>query len=115
VYRCLDLGADPGKPATAVYDWLAGGGELPLHACRNDLEPTVVAGWPIVARRLSALRAPAPLLAMVSGSGGTVFAVYQSEERARAESERVEQFRPIVAPLLGRAQSALRPRAVEGE
>jgi 4-diphosphocytidyl-2-C-methyl-D-erythritol kinase len=115
VYRLLDLGAIPRRSAAAVYDWLAGGGELPLSACRNDLEPTVIAFSPTVGIRLAALRATAPLLAMVSGSGGTVFAVYQGEEKARAEAGRLALYRPIVAPLLGREQSALRPGIVEGE
>ena len=115
VYRRLELEATPRRPAAAVYDWLADGGELPLFACRNDLEPTVVAGWPMVGSRLAALRASAPPLAMVSGSGGTVFAVYRSEDRALAEAERVARFRPIVAPLLDRARSALQPWVVEGE
>jgi 4-diphosphocytidyl-2-C-methyl-D-erythritol kinase len=115
VYRRLDLGTDPRRPVRAVYDWLAGGGELPLSACRNDLEPTVVAFWPMVGSRLAALRETSPLLAMVSGSGGTAFAVYRSEARARAEAERLALYGPIVAPFLGREQSALRPGAVEGE
>jgi len=114
VYRRLDLGSRSRGPATAVYDWLEGGGDLPLSACRNDLEATVVAGWPKVGSRLEALRATDPLLATVSGSGGTVFAVYADEGRAITEAARLTAYRPIVAPLLGRARSVLRPTTVEG-
>lgn len=114
VYRRLDLERLQWRPAAAVYDWLANGGELPLTACRNDLETTVVAGWPEVGSRLDALRATAPLLAQVSGSGGTVFAVYTDEARAIAEAERLQAYGAIAAPLLDRASSGLRPVVVEG-
>ena len=113
VYRNLRVGSWSASPATAVYDWVADGGDLPLFACRNDLEPTVVAGWPKVGSRLEVLRATDPLLATVSGSGGTVFAVYAGEDRAIAEAARLTTHRPIVAPLLDRARAELRPAAVE--
>lgn len=114
VYRRLELTSQRREPARPVYDWLAGGGELPLAACRNDLEPTVAAFWPGVARRLAALRASTSRLAMVSGSGGTVFAVCPDEEEARAEAGRLAAWRPLVAPLLGRERSVLRPTRREG-
>jgi 4-diphosphocytidyl-2-C-methyl-D-erythritol kinase len=114
VYKRLELGSGVRGTATAVYDWLAKGGEVPVSAFRNDLETTVIAFWPKVRSRLDALRATGPLLAMVSGSGGTVFAVYADEAGARAEAARLAGFSPIVAPLLSRERSSLRPSALEG-
>jgi 4-diphosphocytidyl-2-C-methyl-D-erythritol kinase len=113
VYGALGRGPVGKIAASAVYDWVAGGGELPLSACRNDLEPTVVARWPSVGAKLEALRATDPRLALVSGSGGTVFGVYPTEVRAREAGESVARFRPLVAPLLSREGSLLRPSAVE--
>jgi 4-diphosphocytidyl-2-C-methyl-D-erythritol kinase len=113
VYASLGLGPLGEVAESAVYDWSAGGGTLPLSACRNDLEPAVVVRWPLVRTRLEALRRTDPLLAMVSGSGGTVFAVYPSEARARDEAERLGSYRPLVAPLLSRERSRLRPLVVE--
>ncbi len=113
VYVSLGLGPVGEVAESAVYDWSAGGGALPLSACRNDLEPAVVVRWPAVRTRLEALRRTDPLLAMVSGSGGTVFSVYPGEARARDEAERLGSYRPLVAPLLSRERSLLRPVVVE--
>lgn len=113
VYSSLGLGPVGVVSASAVYDEIAAGGELRLSACRNDLEAKVAARWPGVADRLAALRATKPLLAMLSGSGGTAFAVYPDEERALGEAGRLSTFRPLVAPLLSRERSLLRPFVVE--
>ncbi len=113
VYTLLGFGPAGVASRSPVYDWIAAGGALPLSACRNDLEATVVARWPEVAVRLAALRATNPLLAMLSGSGGTVFAVYPDEGRARSEAERLTAYRPLVAPVLSREGSLLRPLVVE--
>ncbi len=83
-----------------VYDWVVDGGELPLGECRNDLEPTVAEGWPWVAARLELLRRGGPLLATVSGSGGTVFALHASEAAARRAARDLEAVQPLVVPLL---------------
>lgn len=113
VYGLLRGGTAGGARDPAVYDWCAGGGELPLASCRNDLGATVAAGWPWVAQSLRELEATNPLLAMVSGSGGTVFAVYPSETRARGEAARLACHGPLVAPLLSRASSRLTAAVVE--
>lgn len=114
VYSALEVGTLRRSPSATVYDWITGGGELPLSACRNDLEPTVVARWPAVGRRLEAIRGTDQLLAMLSGSGGTVFAVYPDEARAHRAASRLGPYGPLVAPLLGRALSLLRPSVLEG-
>jgi 4-diphosphocytidyl-2C-methyl-D-erythritol kinase len=109
VYRRLrpaDIGRGGAEP---VYDWLAGGGELPLSALRNDLEGAVTAGWPWVGERLVAVRSAGASVALVSGSGGTVFGLWSDELGARDGAARCEPFAPVVAPLLGRDRSLLQP------
>lgn len=113
VYRGLDGSALDVEGASEIYRWVAAGGELPLGGCRNDLQPTVVKRWPEVGRRLERVDATQPLLAMLSGSGGTVFGLYQDEARARQAAGTLGSFRPMVAPLLTRAASLLRPSAME--
>ncbi|MGR3838633.1 MAG: 4-(cytidine 5'-diphospho)-2-C-methyl-D-erythritol kinase [Cognatishimia sp.] len=54
--------------ATALADW--------LNAQRNDLEPPARALAPEIAEVLAALRSTDPLIARMSGSGATCFALY---------------------------------------
>ncbi|EQB07277.1 4-diphosphocytidyl-2C-methyl-D-erythritol kinase [Novosphingobium lindaniclasticum LE124] len=49
-------------------------------AGRNDLEAPAIAICPVIADVLAALRATAPFLARMSGSGATCFALYESQE-----------------------------------
>lgn len=114
VYRALPERPVDGKVESAVYHWVVSGGELPLSACRNDLQPTVVERWPSVRAALGAVTAMSPLLAMVSGSGGTVFGLFSGEVKARLAEISLLEFGPLVAPLLSRAGSALTP-LVTGE
>jgi 4-diphosphocytidyl-2-C-methyl-D-erythritol kinase len=109
VYAALGAPALRAATASAVSAWVVGGGALPLAACRNDLEPTVIRIREDVAERLVALRVGQPLLAQVSGSGGTVFALYTHEAEARECGERLAAYCPIVVPLLRRSDSALLP------
>lgn len=109
VYGLLDGASALRGPAVEVDFWLQRGGELPLAALRNDLEPTVVAGWPPVRDRLESVGRAGAMLAMVSGSGGTVFGVYSDEASAQAGAARCAPLRALVAPLLGRERSRLRP------
>ena len=113
VYRHVDGTAlDAGGP-TEIYQWVAAGGAFPLGSCRNDLQPTVLARWPEVGRRLKSVRATQPLLGLVSGSGGTVFGLFDDEERARHAAGEVGAADAIVAPLLSRDASLLRPSVME--
>jgi 4-diphosphocytidyl-2-C-methyl-D-erythritol kinase len=114
VYRALPAAPAGDASLAGVYDWIVAGGGFPVMACRNDLEPTVAARWPGVARRLAAIRASGPLLALLSGSGGTVFGLFQNEEAARREAATLAAFDPLIAPLLSRHASLLRPSAEEG-
>jgi 4-diphosphocytidyl-2C-methyl-D-erythritol kinase len=113
VYGRLGLDGSRAETGQGVYDAAAAGLGVPLDRCRNDLEPVVAAHWPDVAERLSALRTGAPLAVMLSGSGGTVFAVHAEESDARAQAETLRARRPLVAPVLSRAQSTLRPLVTE--
>lgn len=109
------LGAPPlhQAPPSPIYDWVRQGGELPLNYCRNDLEPAVMEQFPDVGGRLEALLCEHPKLAMLSGSGGTVFALFEDETRARVCAARCAVRSVLVAPLLGREASLLRPLAEE--
>ena len=113
VYRALDASLLDGEAGSEIYRWVIEGGELPLGSCRNDLQPTVVKRWPEVGRRLERVNDTQPLLSMLSGSGGTVFGLYQNEARARQAAGAMAALRPIVAPLLTRAESLPRPLATE--
>lgn len=109
VYRRLDAGGVDAGPVPEVYRWVATGGRLPLSACRNDLEPVVVEGWPEVGRRLGAMQATDALLARVSGSGGTVFGLFADEVAASRAARALKAWHPVVAPLLTRETSVVRP------
>ena len=92
VYRGYDEAGAPGKADPPV--WPA---DLPtieaaaafLAGCRNDLEAPAIALQPAIAEVLEALRTrPETLLARMSGSGATCFAVC-ADERDRGELARV--------------------------
>lgn len=109
VYAALaapPLGAPPPSP---LYDWLRQGGEFPFAACRNDLESVVVEQFPQVRERLAALAAEGPKLAMLSGSGGSVFALFETEGEAQACAGRLAGRGAIAAPILARQASLLNP------
>lgn len=109
------LGAPPlrGAPPSPVYDWIRHGGELPLAACRNDLEPVVLEQFSDVRERLGALLAEQPRLAMLSGSGGTVFALFDDEEGARRCAGRLAGLGALAAAVLTREASLLQPSVEE--
>lgn len=113
VYRALPARALDGQPAHEVYEWVASGGELPIHACRNDLQPTVLERWPAVAGRLQRVEETGPRLAMVSGSGGTVFGLYGEEDTALDAALVLADLEPIVAPVLQRDAARLQPSVGE--
>ncbi|MFN2461460.1 MAG: 4-(cytidine 5'-diphospho)-2-C-methyl-D-erythritol kinase [Candidatus Velthaea sp.] len=68
-----------------------------LAAASNDFEPTVCAAYPAVSAALAALRDAGAAHAMLSGSGGTCFALCADETSARALCARV--VRPPGAQL----------------
>lgn len=107
VYAALHAPPLAEPPQSAIAAWVGTGGALPLAACRNDLEPVVARMRSDVPERLALLRAGRPPLAQLTGSGGTVFALYTDEREACACAAAVADQRPLVAPLLSRRESAL--------
>lgn len=66
-----------------------------LSRCRNDLEAPAVALTPAIGDVLATLRdEPETLLARVSGSGATCFALCASDFEAESLAERLERMRP---------------------
>lgn len=111
VYRAYDAGpartADrPDAPSdwslSGVIDWLA--------AQRNDLQPPAVALEPQIGEALAATAAlPGVRLTRMSGSGATVFALFNDAEAARRAGETLRRARPgwwIVPARLGGAGAA---------
>lgn len=76
-----------------------------LHAQRNDLEPAAIAVAPVIAACKAALAAlPGCLLARMSGSGATCFALFDDEGAARAAADTLHSAHPdwwIAATRLG--------------
>lgn len=113
VYRALPPRRLDGRLESAVYEWVVSGGELPLADCRNDLQPTVLERWPAIAGRLERVRRTSPRLAMVSGSGGTVFGLFAERTEAEAAAVTLGDLRPVVAPVLRRVEAHLQPASGE--
>lgn len=105
VYAALDAGPVRAWGDSPIRRFQQGVGGFPFAVCRNDLEPAVVAAFPWVAERLGALRETGPLLAMVAGSGATVFALYEERQLAEDVRRRLALPGAVVAPLLPRVAS----------
>ncbi|MCU0291973.1 MAG: 4-(cytidine 5'-diphospho)-2-C-methyl-D-erythritol kinase [Thermoanaerobaculaceae bacterium] len=114
VYRALEPRELDGRLGSAVYEWVVSGGELPVGSCRNDLQSTVLERWPAIAGRLERVSRTGPLLAMVSGSGGTVYGLFAQEAQALRAARALEDLAPVAVPLLGRAHALLHPSVEEG-
>jgi 4-diphosphocytidyl-2-C-methyl-D-erythritol kinase len=122
---------NPGKPAPtgAVYraydEAEPAGADLPelppafetveevaaaLGSLRNDLEAPAIAVEPAVAEVLAFVRAaPETLLARMSGSGATVFALCPDDIRARSLALRVSGARPDWWVAAGRLSPITKP------
>jgi 4-diphosphocytidyl-2-C-methyl-D-erythritol kinase len=75
------------ETAAAVADFLS--------ACRNDLEAPAISLQPLVAKALAALRGqPETLLARMSGSGATCFALCADAAQAAALAKRIAGREP---------------------
>ncbi|MBI1405913.1 MAG: 4-(cytidine 5'-diphospho)-2-C-methyl-D-erythritol kinase [Caulobacter sp.] len=104
--------ASPTGPVYAAYDAAGcpGGADRPwlpdafedvvevaavLAGCRNDLEAPAVALTPIIGEVLETLRdEPETLLARMSGSGATCFALCAGDIEAEGLAERLQSMRP---------------------
>lgn len=95
VYRAYDAGragtADRPQPpgdwaASTVIDWLS--------EQRNDLEAPAVALQPVIGEALAAAaRLPSVRLVRMSGSGATVFALFDTADQAAAAARRLMETR----------------------
>lgn len=98
VYRAYDAAGAPGAAdLPALPDAFESAEELAgfLASCRNDLEAPAAALAPAIADVLETLRGePETLLARVSGSGATCFALTAGDIEAESLAERLEQMRP---------------------
>lgn len=96
VYRAYDAGppagADRPRPpqswdVATVIDWLAGQ--------RNDLQAPAIARTPAIARAIAAAaRLPDARLVRMSGSGATVFALFDTPAAAAAAARRLSENHP---------------------
>jgi 4-diphosphocytidyl-2-C-methyl-D-erythritol kinase len=98
VYRAYDAaGARGGAERPALPEAFETATDLAafLADCRNDLEAPAIALTPVIGEALDALRAqPETLLARVSGSGASCFALCADAGRASALAERLAMARP---------------------
>jgi 4-diphosphocytidyl-2-C-methyl-D-erythritol kinase len=98
VYRAYDAAGAPGSARVpqlpARFENAAHVAAL-MSECRNDLEPPAVAMTPPIGVALEAIRAaPEALLARVSGSGATCFALCADSAKAAALSQRLSDAHP---------------------
>jgi 4-diphosphocytidyl-2-C-methyl-D-erythritol kinase len=98
VYRAYDdAGAPGGAERPPMPDAFESAEELAgfLALCRNDLEAPAAGLAPAIGDVLATLRGePETLLARVSGSGATCFALCAGDIEAETLAERLEQMRP---------------------
>ncbi len=80
-------------------------------AAFNDLERVVCEGWPLVGEALECVKRLGPVFSTVSGSGATVFGVFDSVDMAAQAAVGLEgQWRIEVVRMLGR--TGARPEVV---
>jgi 4-diphosphocytidyl-2-C-methyl-D-erythritol kinase len=98
VYRAYD---EAGAPGNAERPWLPEAFEdvvevaAVMATCRNDLEAPAVALTPAIGEVLETLRGePETLLARMSGSGATCFALCSGDIEAEGLAERLQSMRP---------------------
>ncbi len=79
---------------------------VPWSVAGNDLERVVCEGWPLVAEALEAVRRLMPVFSTVSGSGATVFGVFESLDAATQAAEGLEgRWRIEVVEMIGRTHA----------
>lgn len=71
-------------------------------AGRNDLEAPAIAQCPVIAQVLDELRNSNPLLARMSGSGATCFALYAREDAMLNAQARIQRSHPHWWTMTGR-------------
>ena len=63
-------------------------------AGRNDLETPAISLCPVIAHVLASLRETGPVLARMSGSGATCFALYEQDDVMRKAAEKLARAHP---------------------
>ena len=97
VYRAYDDGPAGGADRPPMPDAFESAEDVAafLSLCRNDLEGPAIARDPRIGEVLETLRdEPETLLARMSGSGATCFALCAGDIEAEGLSERLESMRP---------------------
>jgi 4-diphosphocytidyl-2-C-methyl-D-erythritol kinase len=97
VYRAFDERGSGDAAAPILPEGFEDAQELAgfLSVCRNDLEGPAIAVAPVIAEALDLLRGePETLLARLSGSGATCFALTASDIEAAGLAERLAGLRP---------------------
>ncbi len=79
-----------------------GGVRAMAQAGRNDLEYPAIALCPVIAEVLASLRATAPWLTRMSGSGATCFALYERHDVMREAAEKLTLAHPGWWQMQGR-------------
>ncbi|WP_372422120.1 4-(cytidine 5'-diphospho)-2-C-methyl-D-erythritol kinase [Salinarimonas chemoclinalis] len=102
-------GPPPPEPSAGMSDGMSTGALIALlRQGGNDLEAPATRLAPPIARAMALVAAtPACRLARMSGSGATVFGLYESDAAAAAAAARLSKARPgwwIAATRLGPAQ-----------
>ncbi len=103
VFARLDRRDNPPLPAVPSFTGAAALATW-LQRQRNDLEPAALGLAPAIAEALAALSAqPGVLIARMSGSGATCFALFAAETPARAAARALARpgWWTAAAPLLG--------------
>jgi 4-diphosphocytidyl-2-C-methyl-D-erythritol kinase len=78
----------PSPSATELATWLAA-------ATRNDLQEPAIAEAPVIAEALDLVGSmEACLFARMSGSGATVFGIFEDDDAARSAADRIATLRP---------------------
>ncbi|WP_292063145.1 4-(cytidine 5'-diphospho)-2-C-methyl-D-erythritol kinase [Brevundimonas sp. UBA7664] len=96
VYRAFDAG-EPGLADTPAppLDWSTAAVEAWLQTQRNDLQAPAVALAPAIGDALAATQAlPGARLTRMSGSGATVFALFETLRAAEAAGQALSVLRP---------------------
>jgi len=109
VYHRLDAPKAWKRQNAKVWEFASGQiNQPPWKALHNDLQGVVIEGWPEVEYALSAIESTSPVHAAVTGSGATVYGIYQDRVAAtRAAQTLVPWWRIHVGVTWGRDRARL--------
>ncbi|MEX2526387.1 MAG: 4-(cytidine 5'-diphospho)-2-C-methyl-D-erythritol kinase [Gemmatimonadota bacterium] len=103
-FQALTLQREGVNPtgATLLERSFPGGWDGVARRAVNDLEPPVLQGNPELAPILEALRRTQPRLALLAGSGSSLFGIYRSDTQAGEVAQSMEERFPEVRWVLTR-------------